>query len=83
LRPDQGPGLHLAKGPAVTGWHVCPRHGAGGGAPADPANGRWRDGGRSRSAKSHRRESSDLAAEARKVALALSQAFFNMGLTVA
>jgi len=78
--PRSNPGLHLAKasgcratrcrcnGPAVTGWHVCRMHGASGGAPSGPANGRWHDGDRSRSARSLRREIADLVAEARMAA---------------
>ena len=62
---------HRCKGPAVTGWPVCRMHGAGGGAPSGPANGRWRHGERSRSAEALRRAIADLVAEARKAALAL------------
>jgi hypothetical protein len=32
--------------PAVKGWAVCRMHGAYGGAPYGPANGRWAGGGR-------------------------------------
>ena len=62
---------HRCKAPAVTGWQVCRMHGAGGGAPSGPANGRWRHGERSRSAEAFRREIAELVAEARKAALAL------------
>jgi hypothetical protein len=34
------------KAPAVNGWSVCRMHGARGGAPSGPANGRWAGGGR-------------------------------------
>ncbi len=62
---------HRCQGPAVTGWQVCRMHGAGGGAPSGPANGRWRHGERSRSVEAMRREIADLVVEARKAALAL------------
>lgn len=57
--------------PAVRGWSVCRMHGAGGGAPSGPANGRWRDGERSRAAEAFRREIAELVATARKTASAL------------
>lgn len=59
------------QGRAVAGWHVCRMHGAGGGAPSGPANGRWRHGERTKSAGAFRREIGDLVAEARKAALTL------------
>jgi len=59
------------KGPAVKGWSVCRMHGARGGAPTGPANGRWRHGNRTREADEMRRELSELVAEARMSAKAL------------
>lgn len=56
------------KGPAVRGWSVCRMHGAKGGAPSGPANGRWRHGNRSREAEAMRHEMSELIAEARMTA---------------
>ena len=62
---------HRCKAPAVTGWTVCRMHGAGGGAPFGPANGRWVHGNRTRSADADRRALSDLLADARNTAKAL------------
>ncbi|CAN1510275.1 hypothetical protein MCELHM10_00772 [Paracoccaceae bacterium] len=59
------------KGPAVKGWSVCRMHGARGGAPSGPANGRWRHGNRTRDAEAMRRELSELMAETRMTAKAL------------
>jgi hypothetical protein len=62
------------KGPAVKGWSVCRMHGARGGAPFGPANGRWRHGNRTREAEALRRELSELVSEARGAAKALGSA---------
>lgn len=59
------------KGPAVRGWSVCRMHGANGGAPSGPANGRWRHGNRSRSTEAMRRDLAELMALARQTAKAL------------
>jgi hypothetical protein len=58
-------------GPAVKGWSVCRMHGAKGGAPSGPGNGRWRHGNRSQMARDMRRELADLIEEARHTAKAL------------
>ena len=59
------------KAPALKGRTVCRMHGARGGAPSGPANGRWRHGNRTREAEAMRRELSELMAEARMTARAL------------
>ena len=59
------------KGPAVAGWTVCRMHGARGGAPYGQANGRWKDGSRTREADALRNEFSELVNEARDLAKAL------------
>lgn len=59
------------KGPAVKGWNVCRMHGARGGAPSGPANGRWRHGNRTRASEAMRRALSDLVTQARRTAKAL------------
>ena len=59
------------QGPAVKGWSVCRMHGAGGGAPSGPANGKWRHGNRTKQADSLRRMIAELNAGARKTAKAL------------
>lgn len=59
------------KGPAVKGWSVCRMHGARGGAPVGPANGRWRHGNRTSEAETMRRELAELVREAREAARAL------------
>lgn len=59
------------KGPAVKGWSVCRMHGAKGGAPSGPANGRWRHGNRTRSTEAMRRDLVELMALARQTAKAL------------
>ncbi len=53
------------KAPAVKGWSVCRMHGARGGAPSGPANGRWVHGNRTRQSDALRRALSELMAEAR------------------
>jgi len=60
------------KGPAVKGWSVCRMHGARGGAPFGPANGRWRHGNRTREVEAMRRDLAELVREAREAAKALS-----------
>lgn len=52
------------KGPAVKGWSVCRMHGAKGGAPFGPANGRWVHGNRTREAEAIRHAVFALMAEA-------------------
>jgi hypothetical protein len=42
------------KAPAVSGWHVCRMHGAGGGAPSGERNGNYKHGRRTREAMSRR-----------------------------
>ena len=42
------------KAPAVQGWNVCRFHGAGGGAPKGKANGAWKHGHYSQSARVER-----------------------------
>ena len=42
------------KAPAVRGWNVCRFHGAGGGAPKGKANGAWKHGHYSQSARVER-----------------------------
>lgn len=39
------------KAPAVKGWRVCYKHGAGGGAPEREANGNFKHGGYSKDTK--------------------------------
>ena len=63
--------LYRCKAPAVKGWLVCRMHGARGGAPSGPANGRWRHGNRTRDAEAMRRALSELMAEARMTAHAV------------
>ena len=55
------------KGPAVKGWSVCRMHGARGGAPSGPANGRWRHGNRTRELVAERREIKGLVREAHEI----------------
>lgn len=55
-------------GPSVKGWSVCRMHGARGGAPLGPANGRWRHGNRTREAEAMRRVLSDLVKNSHVVA---------------
>jgi hypothetical protein len=62
------------KGPAVKGWSVCRMHGAKGGAPYGPANGRWRHGNRTREAEAMRQDLAELVKEARETAKALGGA---------
>ncbi len=57
--------------PAVKGWTVCRMHGARGGAPSGPANGRWRHGDRTRANDDMRRAMAQLMREARETAKAL------------
>ncbi len=57
--------------PAVKGWTVCRMHGARGGAPIGPANGRWRHGSRTLESDAMRRALAELVADARAVAQAL------------
>jgi len=57
--------------PAVKGWNVCRMHGARGGAPYGPANGRWRHGNRTRASEDMRRALAQLMREARETATAL------------
>lgn len=45
----------LCKAPAVRGWKVCRMHGAGGGAPQGPRNGRYRHGLRTKGTESERK----------------------------
>lgn len=63
--------LCRCKGPAVKGWSVCRMHGAKGGAPSGPANGRWRHGNRTKETDAMRRALSELMAEAKRATLAL------------
>ena len=53
------------KGPAVRGWSVCRMHGARGGAPFGPANGRWRDGARTNANETFARTVAELVKHAR------------------
>jgi hypothetical protein len=53
------------RGPAVIGWSVCRFHGAKGGAPKGPANGRYRDGRHTNDAKASRAYVAALIREAR------------------
>jgi hypothetical protein len=55
------------KAPAVKGWRVCRMHGARGGAPQGPANGRWRHGERSQEVVAIRRIGAELSRIARQV----------------
>ena len=57
--------------PAVKGWSVCRMHGARGGAPSGPANGRWRHGERTKASEDMRRVLGQLMREARETAKAL------------
>jgi len=57
--------------PAVRGWNVCRMHGARGGAPSGPANGRWRHGNRTRASDDMRHALAQLMREARETAKAL------------
>lgn len=57
--------------PAVRGWSVCRMHGARGGAPSGPANGRWRHGNRTKATDAMRRALAVLVREARETATAL------------
>lgn len=59
------------KAPAVKGWQVCRMHGARGGAPFGPANGRWRHGDRTKASEDMRRAMAQLVREARETAQAL------------
>lgn len=59
------------KGPAVNGWNVCRMHGARGGAPSGPANGKWRHGNRSRASDEFKRALAELLADARETSKAL------------
>lgn len=59
------------KGPAVKGWSVCRMHGARGGAPSGPANGRWSHGNRTRKADATRRAVLELVTQAQRTAKAL------------
>lgn len=59
------------KAPAVRGWAVCRMHGARGGAPSGPANGRWMHGERSKANEALRRAIAALTKEARETVKAL------------
>mgnify|MGYP003443445920 FL=1 len=62
------------KAPAVKGWSVCRMHGARGGAPYGPANGRWRHGNRTMEADALRRSIAALVIGARETATTLDDA---------
>jgi hypothetical protein len=53
------------RAPAVRRWTVCRCHGARGGAPTGKGNGRYRHGGRTKSAIAERRAVSKLVREVR------------------
>ena len=53
--------------PAVTGWHVCRFHGAGGGHPAGKAHPSWKHGLRSRVWIEERRILNELVRKAREI----------------
>lgn len=53
------------RAPAVRGWRVCRMHGAGGGAPSGPRNGRFRTGLHTAEAVALRRLVAVLGREAR------------------
>ena len=54
------------RAPAVTGWHVCRMHGAGGGHAAGPSHPSWTHGMRSREWSEVRKLVNDLARETRE-----------------
>ena len=55
------------RAPAVTGWHVCRFHGAGGGHKAGSAHPSWRHGMRLCEWTEMRRLASELARETREI----------------
>lgn len=57
------------KAPAIKGWRVCRMHGARGGAPSGPRNGRWKHGQRTAQTESAFRAVRALAKLASEVAL--------------
>jgi hypothetical protein len=59
------------KGPAVRGWNVCRIHGARGGAPFGPANGRWPNGARTKATEALARTVAELVRQARTTATAM------------
>ena len=54
-------------GPAVTGWHVCRFHGAGGGHAAGEAHPSWKHGMRAQAWLSERRMLNELVREFREI----------------
>jgi hypothetical protein len=60
------------KAPAVNGWAVCRMHGARGGAPFGPANGRWTGGARTNEMSLMRALIASLAKSTRETASMLA-----------
>jgi hypothetical protein len=60
------------KAPAVNGWSVCRMHGARGGAPSGPKNGKWNGGARTKELDSMRALIASLSKLARDAANVLA-----------